>query len=97
MRRRALLLLPLAALAFARGARAGASYDARGVIKSFGPGRAYVNIAHEAIPGFMPAMTMSFEPGSAGAALDGLTVGDAVAFSFTVEDDRYVLTKIARA
>ena len=93
--RRALFWLPLAALAIARGARAGQSYDARGVIKSFGPGRAYVNIAHEAIAGFMPAMTMAFEPGSVGATLDGLTVGDPVTFSFTVDDDRYVLTRLS--
>ena len=70
------------------------SYHATGVIKSFGPGRAFVNIAHDDIPGYMKAMTMSFEPQRPGM-LDGLSEKDHVAFDFfESEDARRVLTRI---
>ena len=70
------------------------SYHAVGVIRSFGPGRAFVNIAHEDIPGYMQAMTMSFEPQRAGQ-LDGFAEQDRVAFDFMeTEDARRVLTRI---
>jgi len=62
------------------------TYDARGVVRSFGPSRAYVNIAHEDIPGYMKAMTMSFEPRTP-SQLDGLAVGDHVVFRFTDQGD----------
>jgi len=70
------------------------SYHAVGVVKSFGPGRAFVNISHEDIPGYMQAMTMSFEPQRAGQ-LDGLAERDRVEFDFVeTEDARRVLTRI---
>ncbi len=62
------------------------TYNARGVIKSFGPERRYVNIAHEKIEGYMAAMTMSFEPRSSEQLL-ALHEGDTVTFSFTVTED----------
>jgi protein SCO1/2 len=72
------------------------TYHAAGVIKSFGPSRAFVNIAHEDIPGYMQAMTMSFEPQRPGL-LDGLAEQDRVAFDFMeTEDARRVLTRIDR-
>lgn len=67
-------------------AYAAESHSTRGVIKSFGPDRKYVNIAHEKIDGYMMAMTMSFEP-RVPNQLEGLQVGDRVAFSFTETDD----------
>lgn len=71
-------------------------HHAVGVIKSFGPARAFVNIAHEDIPGYMMAMTMSFEPGSPGQ-LDGLREGDRVEFDFIeTPDARRSLTRIAK-
>ncbi len=63
------------------GATAAGTYQAKGVIKSFGDGRRSVKIAHEEIPGYMKAMTMPFSVGSA-SQLDGLNEGDAVEFSF---------------
>jgi len=76
-----------------RGAK---TYSAKGVIKSFGPDRKSVNIAHEEIPGYMAAMTMSFEAGSPGQ-LDGVAVGDKITFSFRSEEDgRQVLTEIKK-
>ncbi|MCW5835035.1 MAG: copper-binding protein [Labilithrix sp.] len=63
-----------------------ARYTTRGVVKSFGPERKYVNIAHEDIDGYMMAMTMSFEPRSA-SQIAGLAPGDKVRFTFTATDD----------
>lgn len=62
------------------------SYKATGAVKSFGPARAFVNLAHDEIPGFMKAMTMSFHPGSADP-LAKLSVGDRVRFELTVTDE----------
>lgn len=71
-------------------------YRATGTIKSFGPGRTYVNIAHEDIPGYMAAMVMSFWSQRAGQ-LDALAVGDRVEFEFTeTEDARRVLASIRK-
>jgi Cu/Ag efflux protein CusF len=61
-------------------------YAAHGTVKSFGANRAYVNIAHDRIPGYMEAMTMSFEPRTA-EQLAGIDVGVRVAFTFTVTTD----------
>ncbi|MGA7119249.1 MAG: copper-binding protein [Polyangiaceae bacterium] len=72
------------------------TYHAVGVIRAFGPGRAFVNIAHEDIAGYMKAMTMSFEPQRAGQ-LDGFVEHDRVDFDFIeTEDARRVLTRIGK-
>ena len=60
----------------------GVSHSTVGDIVAFGPSRSYVSIAHEAMPGYMGAMTMSFEPRRP-AQLEGLAVGTHVAFTFT--------------
>ena len=73
-----------------------ARYSAHGVVKSFGPKRAYVNIAHEKIPGYMEAMTMSFEPRK-DDQLAGIDVGAHVTFTFTATDDgRRLLDRIVK-
>jgi Cu/Ag efflux protein CusF len=54
-------------------------YDVRGIIRSISADRTTLEIEHEAIADFMPAMTMPFsvkEP----AIVQDLNVGDAVAF-----------------
>ncbi len=72
------------------------TFHAKGVVKSFGAGRAYVNIAHEDIPGYMNAMTMSFEPKSK-TQLDGIAEKDKVEFDFSETDDgRRVLATIQK-
>jgi Cu(I)/Ag(I) efflux system periplasmic protein CusF len=72
------------------------TYRATGTIRSFGPGRAYVNIAHEEIPGYMAPMVMSFWPQRV-EQLDGLAVSDRVEFEFTeTEDGRRVLTSMRK-
>lgn len=74
----------------------GARYSARGVIRGFGPNREHVNIAHEEIPGYMRAMTMSFEF-ERRAQSEGLSVGDSVVFTFEeLPEGRFVLRAIAR-
>ena len=82
--------------AFANRRADAKTYHATGTIRSFGPGRAYVNIAHEAIPGYMGAMTMSFWPERV-QQLEGLAVNDHVEFEFTeTEDARRVLSGIRK-
>ncbi len=72
------------------------SWHATGAVKSFGPSRAFVNIAHDEIAGYMSAMTMSFEPEKA-AQFDGLVAGDRVAFDFSeTADGRRVLSRIEK-
>jgi Cu/Ag efflux protein CusF len=72
------------------------AYRATGVIRSFGRDRAWLNIAHDAIPGYMGAMTMSFWP-QRKEQLDGLMVGDVVEFEFTeTEDARRLLSSIRK-
>ena len=71
------------------------TYATRGTIKSFGPEKKFVNIAHEDIPGYMGAMTMSFEP-SGPTQLDGFAAGDKVQFSFSDDDGRRVLVTITK-
>ncbi|AKV00500.1 hypothetical protein AKJ09_07163 [Labilithrix luteola] len=79
--------------AYACGAE---TYSTRGVVKSFGDGRRYVNIAHDKIDGYMAAMTMSFEPRTP-EQLQGIDVGDRVSFTFAAtEDGRRVLTVIKK-
>ena len=71
-----------------------ATYHATGVIQSFGPNRDFVNIAHRDIPGYIKAMTMSFES-QRHEMLGGLSPNDRVSFDFIeTSDARRVLTRI---
>lgn len=86
----------IAPLAAPVPARAAERWDARGVIERFGPERKSVSIAHEAIPGYMGAMTMSFEPRDP-EQLARFAIGDRVSFTFTDTDDgRRVIESIAK-
>lgn len=102
LRRRAALVVLLAclgsgaAIAGSAPAQAAERWDARGVIERFGPERKSVSIAHEAIPGYMGAMTMSFEPRDPDQ-LARLAIGDRVSFTFTDTDDgRRVIESIEK-
>lgn len=71
-------------------------WHATGAIKSFGPERAFVNIAHDEIAGYMSAMTMSFEPAKPGQ-LDSLVAGDRISFDFSeTADGRRILSSIEK-
>lgn len=71
------------------------TYTVKGTIKNFGPDKKYASIAHEDIPGYMAAMTMSFEPQNP-TMLDGLNAGDKVEFSFKVDNGKHILTSIKK-
>ena len=60
-----------------------AVYEIRGTVVAVDAGRRLLEINHEAIPGFMPAMTMSFRVGATNE-LAGLKAGDAIGFSLVV-------------
>jgi len=98
--RRSFLLSAAGSLAFVvlgtTKARAAERHTTRGVVKSFGRARRYVNIAHDDIPGYMQAMTMSFEPSSP-TQLDGIIEGQRVEITFTDDGQRRILERIANA
>lgn len=71
------------------------TYSTKGTIKSFGPERKFASIAHENIPGYMAAMTMSFE-GDTPARFEGLAAGDKVSFTFKVESGKHIVTAIKK-
>lgn len=62
-----------------------ASYEVRGVVGSVEPARGRAVIAHEEIPGYMPAMTMEFAAADP-AELRGIEPGDMLAFTLRVTD-----------
>lgn len=69
---------------------------ARGVVKAIPPNRGYLSIAHEAIPGYMGAMTMDFEPATP-KTFEGIGVGDPLGFTFVATDDgRLVIESVQR-
>jgi protein SCO1/2 len=59
------------------------TFQVRGVVREINPGEKTVSIRHEAIPGFMPAMTMPFAIKDTNE-LTGLTPGDSVSFLILV-------------
>jgi len=61
------------------------TYQVKGVIKELKPDGKTVEIKHEEVPGYMPAMTMPFEAKDP-KELKGLQAGDAVSFRMTVTD-----------
>ena len=59
------------------------TYPARGMVREIDAGENTVSIQHEAVPGYMPAMTMPFEVKDA-RELKGLVPGDSVTFQIMV-------------
>ena len=68
-------------------------YEAVGVVVSFMGVKKFVNVDHEAIPGFMNAMTMPFEVKDT-TLLRGIQEGDSITFTFTVADGIQAIEKI---
>jgi protein SCO1/2 len=68
-------------------------YDVNGDVRAVDPGAMQVKIAHEEIPGFMPAMTMSFDVASP-ELLDGVTVGARVRFTLERSATRLRITEL---
>lgn len=69
-------------------------YHARGVVEDVQSETGQIVIAHEDIPGLMPAMTMNFDVADR-ALLDTLTHGDAIDFEVEFTGKAYVVTKAA--
>jgi protein SCO1 len=70
-------------------------FDVRGIVRAIAEDRETITVAHEEIPGFMPAMTMPFylkEPSLA----DGLAPGDPVAFRFVVGENNSWIDRIEK-
>jgi protein SCO1/2 len=61
-------------------------YDARGIVRALAPDRTTIDVEHEAIPGFMPSMTMPFTVRDS-QQIASLRAGDAISFRLTVTDD----------
>jgi protein SCO1/2 len=71
-----------------------ARYTTRGRIEALTPMRA--DIAHEDVPGYMPAMTMPFFAKEEGQ-LAPFTVGDSVEFTFEVQEaGRHEIVEIGK-
>ncbi len=62
------------------------TYGTRGVVEEIFPGGLKARIRHEAIPNYMPAMTMDLEAKSTNE-LVGLKTGDVISFRLNVTDD----------
>lgn len=76
------------------GAPAGV-YEIRGTVVSVDTARRILEINHEAIPGFMPAMTMPYEVAEP-SLLQGLAAGDRVRGTLRVDSRGYVITALEK-
>jgi len=87
----------LAGRALPAHAQQAAVYTTRGVIRAVADDRRSARIAHEAIPGFMGAMTMTFTARDA-TQLQGFNPADRVTLRFTATPQGQLLIDgIARA
>ena len=68
----------------------------RGVIREMPPDRREVVIKHEAVPGYMAAMTMTFNVRDRNE-LSGLAVGDQVTFVLTVTPQTHWISNVRKA
>lgn len=71
-------------------------YEGRGVVESIDGPRLHAVIRHEAIPGFMVAMTMRFGVESS-TVLDGIAPGETVAFALRARGGELTLLRVTRA
>jgi len=72
------------------------TFSGHGVIKNITPSRTYVVIQHGPIAGFMGAMTMPFELRNQ-KLLEGVAIGDSIAFTLTSTGRNTWLSEMARA
>jgi len=89
--RLAVLLAGLLALACGRGTL----YHASGVVRGVDREARQLVVAHEDIPGLMPAMTMNFDVAEPDL-LDGLTPGQRIAFDLRVTGRSYRVVAVRR-
>jgi Cu/Ag efflux protein CusF len=73
-----------------------ATWTARGVVKRIERDRKMMSVAHEEVPGYMPAMTMPFWMDS-DALFEGLAVGDSIEFRFRrVEGGKHLIVSVTK-
>lgn len=77
------------------GAAARQRHELSGEIVSADPGRGTITVAHDEIPGFMPAMQMPF-PVERPELLEGLRMGDRVDFHLRVTDGTSLITDLVK-
>jgi protein SCO1/2 len=75
-------------------ASAAKRYELRGVIRKVEPDRREITVEHEAVPGFMDAMTMSFPVRDDPQVFEILHVGDRVEARLVVDSGNYWLEQI---
>jgi Cu/Ag efflux protein CusF len=68
-------------------------HQGQGVLKKITEGGKVLVIKHKAIPGYMPAMTMSFELADPALAKD-LVVGDRISFTLTKKGNFWPITAL---
>lgn len=100
---RYLVLMPLLCLALALPAchrsdppdRSVRHYEVRGIVRGFAPDRSTIHVEHEAIPGFMPSMTMPFSVKDQGDIAE-VKIGDGISFRMTVTDKDLFLNQVKK-
>lgn len=71
------------------------SFEVKGRVVGFGDDGRTMIVEHEAVPGYMPAMTMPFKARAANE-LEGLELGDAVGFRLVVTSERSWIERVER-
>lgn len=92
----ALVALAVLHLAACSGLPGGKLYPIRGEVVSISAARNEVVLRHEAVAGFMQAMTMPFAVARR-ELLDGISVGDRVEGVLLVEGARYAIVSLAKS
>lgn len=90
----ALLIIAVGALLMMRQSGA-AGYEVQGRVAGFSDDPRRLIVEHEAVEGYMPAMTMPLTAKDS-TALDGLEVGDAIGFRLRVNGDSSWITGVER-
>ncbi len=70
-------------------------YEARGIVRGFAPDHSTVQIEHETIPGFMPAMTMPFLVRDQKEVVN-VQAGDAISFRLNVTKRDSWIDRVAK-
>lgn len=90
----ALVTMGLVTLAVAMAGCARTDIPMQGLIEGFSSDQTKVFVAHDAVDGFMPAMTMPFNTDP--TTVEGFEIGDAVSFVLHVRKDRSYITGLQR-
>ena len=90
-----LLAVTLAACAAGKPPATTREFPLTGEVLAVSPDRTAIKVKHEAITGFMPAMTMDFNVKSP-AALDAVAVGDRIAATLVLTDEESYITTIRK-